>query len=542
MPLRSRSSVLYSIVVLVALLLLINVAVIYRNSQEIELNKRIQEDAERAKVNTLDIIRNLHLLDIGIRGYGLIQSDAFYFSIDSARVGREPIFRRLEMALKDQSYPRMSDLHTLRDSVNGYFAFAEHLLHLVKTRQQDEFLRLLAQDRGYALWVQYKRFSADVETFENAIVLEAKSNYERALRNSYLLQLLLFLLTVPSLVYMAYYASRTFQLSETLRKSEVEKNLILQQQNERLDQLVQQKTKAIQAQNDEIMAQNEEIMAQNEEIRAHNDQLVMQQMQIEKSQVIISTQAEQIQRKNEELQTEVNQQTLHLRQTNAELVERNSRLEQFSYIISHNLRAPLARVQGLADLMNKTMNDEEKKHILDLLVQSSLDLDSVIRDLSLILSIQKSNTQILTPVSLTAICRKVADDLRPEVERVGATIELELSSDSFPSLAPYVETVVYNLVSNAIKYRDPERPLKIKLKSNRVDHQIQLMISDNGLGINLHDFRDQIFNLYKRFHLHVEGKGVGLYLVKTQMEALGGKIEVDSEVNKGTVFTLYFKA
>jgi signal transduction histidine kinase len=532
---KFRSTVMYSVVVLVATLLLINILLIYQNSLTIEQNKKIQEEAENTKVGTLDIIRDLHLLDLGLRGYALVNNPALLSSVDTAKLNRGRIFRRLETSLKNQNYPGITRFYELRDSVDAYFTLVDTMLDLVVTGRREEFIQLLNQDRGYRVWLQYKEFSRSINEYEDSVVVEARENYERALRNSYLLQLLIFLLAVPALVYMAYYASRAFRFSEELRHLQNEQNRILEKQNAMLDKLVKEKTL-------DILAQNEEIMAQNEETRAHNDQLVMQQQEIQKARQIIEKQAEFIQQKNVDLTAAVEKQTHDLRQTNLELVEQNNRLEQFAFIISHNLRAPLARVQGLASILNKSKNQDERENVLRLLVQSSQEFDTVITDLSSILSIQKSNTKIRSEVVLTEVLGRVLSILEEEIRQVQATISVDIHpSQCIQSLAPYVESIFYNLISNAIKYRNPARPLVIQISTEQQAVYLCVYISDNGLGIDLQRHKDQLFNLYKRFHLHTEGKGLGLYLVKTQIEALGGRIEVESKVDEGTTFRLYFK-
>jgi signal transduction histidine kinase len=100
---------------------------------------------------------------------------------------------------------------------------------------------------------------------------------------------------------------------------------------------------------------------------------------------------------------------------------------------------------------------------------------------------------------------------------------------------------LYNLISNAIKYRDPDRSPVIDIKTEKLADEIRLTVSDNGLGIDTSVHRDKLFTLYSRFHTHLEGKGLGLYLVKTQITAMGGRIEIESEVNKGSTFRVYFR-
>jgi signal transduction histidine kinase len=109
------------------------------------------------------------------------------------------------------------------------------------------------------------------------------------------------------------------------------------------------------------------------------------------------------------------------------------------------------------------------------------------------------------------------------------------------TVRPYLDSILLNLISNSIKYRSSNRAPLIKISTHIQDEYTVLTISDNGLGINLDLYREKLFTLYSRFHYHVEGKGLGLYLIKTQVTALGGKIEVESEVDNGITFRIYFK-
>jgi len=113
---------------------------------------------------------------------------------------------------------------------------------------------------------------------------------------------------------------------------------------------------------------------------------------------------------------------------------------------------------------------------------------------------------------------------------------------SIQSIRPYLDSILVNLISNSIKYRHPHRSPVIKLKTELAGDFIKLTVEDNGLGIDLALCRDKLFTLYSRFHNHVEGKGLGLYLVKTQITAMGGTIDVESELNKSLTFHIYLKA
>ena len=180
--------------------------------------------------------------------------------------------------------------------------------------------------------------------------------------------------------------------------------------------------------------------------------------------------------------------------------------------------------------------------IYEKMVATARELDRVVRDLNTILEIRKNNDSHVTEVLFDEELVLVKRYIEKEIEDTRSVIWADFSdAPRIYSVKPYVESVLQNLLSNAIKYRHPARTPVIRLKTETVNGYIRLTVTDNGLGMNLDIFRNKIFSLYQRFHSHVEGKGLGLYLVKSQILALGGKIEVDSTVDEGTTFKVYFK-
>lgn len=540
---------IYSIVFLIGLLLVGNIYLIYRNAQVIEYNKRLHEEAEKIKSNTVEIIRNLHLLDMSLRSYALVKQNKYLVIADSCVTVKEVIFGQLQEGLEAHHFP-MRQFFLMRDSVNAYYAVVARKREALVNGRFDAFIHLLEPDPGYRAWGAYKPFSDGVNIFETRISEKAQAEYERALRNSYLMQIVLFLIAIPTMAYTAYYTSRALNLSEQLRKLNEENYRIVAGQNARLEQMVHERTR-------EILTQNEEIISQHEEIAAHNEQLVSQQheielqrnelsirnQQLEKAQKIIEDQNEQIRIRHDELKVEVDRQTQNLKKTNLELIEHNNRLEQFAYIISHNLKAPMARLSGLSAILDHARSQAEANSIVKMMVRSTGELDHVIKDLGFILEAQKPGATMLTAaVDLNVTLAKVIAMLAYEIRDTGAVVQTDFEVDTFFSLPPYIESILYNLLSNAIKYRHAHRAPVIRVTSKQQDDlTFRLEISDNGLGIDLERNKDSIFNLYKRFHFHVEGKGLGLYLVKTQVTALGGRIEIDSTINEGTTFTLFLK-
>jgi signal transduction histidine kinase len=203
------------------------------------------------------------------------------------------------------------------------------------------------------------------------------------------------------------------------------------------------------------------------------------------------------------------------------------------------LRSPTARLLGLGNLIEYT-SDEEREKIVGLMIQSSKDLHDVIDDMGRILLVQRPGSKILESVDLKKSSQKVQKILKHEIERTETKIiEKWGDENAIHSLPLYIESILYNLISNAIKYHQKNKYPIIKISTISTDTNIILEIEDNGMGIDLKKYGDKLFGLYKRFHLHVEGKGLGLYLVKSQIEALGGRIEVESEIEKGTKFRIY---
>jgi signal transduction histidine kinase len=244
---------------------------------------------------------------------------------------------------------------------------------------------------------------------------------------------------------------------------------------------------------------------------------------------------------NTQLKTDVSTRTQELREANKHLLEQNNQLEQFAFIAAHNLRAPLARILGLANIIKVSQSENDRELVMDKIVSSTHDLDHVVGDLNVILNIKK-HTSNLADVDLASVLERVKRTLEREIQSTHAVVTSDFHETSrVYAVAPYVESILYNLISNSIKYRDPHRIPFIVLQTKAEDDEICLLVTDNGLGIDLAKFRQNLFALYKRFHLHVEGRGLGLYLVKTQIESMGGTIDVKSTPNEGTTFEVRFR-
>ena len=298
--------------------------------------------------------------------------------------------------------------------------------------------------------------------------------------------------------------------------------------NQELEQQVNERTK-------EIQAQNEELMTQQEELSAHRDMLEGQNK-------IIAQSMDELQIIKSKLEDQVESRTQEVKHANAELVQRNNQLEQYAYITAHNLRAPVARLKGLVYIFEKTgAIDSHNREVMDKIANSALEMDEVLTDMNAILELKNKNYGSTVKVDIKATLGKVKKILSDSIYESGAMLSENIQIPCIHGNEPYLESIIYNLISNAIKYKSENRVLEIHISSFKDGKNVVLKISDNGVGIDLDNYSQKLFGLYQRFHDHVGGKGMGLYLVKTQVEALGGSISVESRVDYGTTFTITFR-
>jgi signal transduction histidine kinase/DNA-binding NarL/FixJ family response regulator len=226
-----------------------------------------------------------------------------------------------------------------------------------------------------------------------------------------------------------------------------------------------------------------------------------------------------------------------------ELLISNSDLKQFGFITTHNLRAPLTNLLAIVELLDvKKIQDEPTKDLLAAFKSATFQLNDTLNDLIKVLFIRQNKYIALNEINFQTVVEKNIHDLKALIS--SAEIDIVTDFSEAPTIlfdANYLESILLNLMSNSIKFASKERKLKIKMKS-RIDGEfILLEFSDNGIGMDMDKVKDRIFGLYQRFHERTDSKGIGLYLIQSQVTALGGKISVTSKVNEGTTFYLRFK-
>lgn len=295
------------------------------------------------------------------------------------------------------------------------------------------------------------------------------------------------------------------------------------------------------SQNKELFEKQNEIEAQHEELLQHQEEMLASAEKLEQANTLIVSQQDALEKYNKTLEALVDEKSSELRKTNEELVKHNNELLQFSYTVSHNLRGPVARMLGLTRLLRKSDDEADRVKLEELILKSSEELDEILKDLSLIIDIRNELYRLREKITLQ-------DEWNKAVSLIGESVKsvyhLQVDFSDAPQvygIRPMVQSIFYNLFSNAIKYQSPDRKLRVNVVSRRLSDGCSVIeVSDNGLGIDLANQEKNLFKLYKRFHPHVSGRGLGLYLVKTQVETMGANIFVESEVDKGTVFRIVF--
>ena len=223
------------------------------------------------------------------------------------------------------------------------------------------------------------------------------------------------------------------------------------------------------------------------------------------------------------------------------LIAKNNQLANFAHITSHNLRAPVSNLNSLLSLYNMSEDPEEKSLIFSKFKVVISHLSSTLNTLVEAIKIKEKKDIELEEVYFQDVLTKAEELFSGDIINKKATIIADFSEvEKIVYNKVYLESIITNLISNSLKYNSLDRILKIKISTKIHNNKIQLLVTDNGLGIDLEKHKHKIFGLNKVFHRHKDSKGVGLYILKNQIESLGGSISVQSEVEKGTTMIVEF--
>ena len=222
--------------------------------------------------------------------------------------------------------------------------------------------------------------------------------------------------------------------------------------------------------------------------------------------------------------------------------EQNERLLNFSYIISHNLRSHTSNISSIVNLIESSESEEEREQMLDLLKTVSCSLNETMSHLNEVINIRTNIALASEPLNLQQYIRIVTANLCKQIEINEVEISNEIPQDFVINYNPaYLESILYNIISNAIRYRHSDRKPQIKISLQHENGKKILQISDNGIGIDLARNGDKIFGMYKTFSNNADSKGIGLFITKNQVDAMGGNIIVESDLGSGTTFKIYIR-
>jgi PAS domain S-box-containing protein len=220
----------------------------------------------------------------------------------------------------------------------------------------------------------------------------------------------------------------------------------------------------------------------------------------------------------------------------------NTRLQNFAHIVSHNLRSHSGNLEMLLELMSDEIPESTQNEFFPLINEAVNRLSETILNLNEVANINTKKNQELESNNLLDFTNNALSTFRAEIIETNANINIEIHNTLEVLAVPaYLESVLLNFISNAIKYKKEDIDPVINIHAEKVNNYVKIKIEDNGRGINLDLHKDKIFGLYKTFHNHKDARGLGLYITKNQIDAMNGKVEVTSKVNIGTTFTIYLK-
>jgi len=231
-----------------------------------------------------------------------------------------------------------------------------------------------------------------------------------------------------------------------------------------------------------------------------------------------------------------------LNKLNKSLVNQNQQLEDFAHITSHNLRAPIANLKALMQMHNDSRLPQEREQYLSLLQEVIFKIDETLNDLVDVVQIRKNVDMEREELAFSQRLQYVKDVLFADIEKSGILLTTNFEHApvlQFPRL--YLDSILQNLITNAIRYRTQERRPSLHFMSWQENGYTILTAEDNGLGIDMERFGHKLFGFRKTFHKNKDAKGIGLFITKTQVEAMGGSIRAESTPGQGTKFIITFK-
>jgi PAS domain S-box-containing protein len=221
--------------------------------------------------------------------------------------------------------------------------------------------------------------------------------------------------------------------------------------------------------------------------------------------------------------------------------DQNKRLVNFTYIVSHNIRSHVANIIGVINVnkFDKEMNDQMA---LEMIETTANSLDETVHNLNDIIAIQNNINLPVKEINIYNEITRIVESILVLIKNAGTMIDYRLDqNEKLVTNAAYFESILLNLITNSLRYKKPDVELQLVIDVYQEDEYKVLSFGDNGIGIDLERFGDQLFGMYNTFNGNKDAKGMGLFIIKTQVEAMRGKITVSSQPGTGTNFRIYFR-
>jgi PAS domain S-box-containing protein len=242
-------------------------------------------------------------------------------------------------------------------------------------------------------------------------------------------------------------------------------------------------------------------------------------------------------------ESKILEQNARLLSMTEDLKIKNEQLQEFTQIVSHNLRSPVGNILSLLNFIENAETEDERNEYITLLKEAGTTTLTTLQELNEVLQIKQNKKIEKQTLEFDQVFANVRRMLVAKIVESNAEIVTDFSgapSIDYPNI--YLESILLNLLSNALKYHHPDRRPVIHLTTALVDGNVSLKVSDNGQGINMQRYGHHVFKLRKTFHKHPESRGIGLFMIKTQIDAMGGDISVSSVENEGTTFIINFSS
>jgi signal transduction histidine kinase len=294
----------------------------------------------------------------------------------------------------------------------------------------------------------------------------------------------------------------------------------------------------------ELHLKNEQLELTNTELHAQSDLLNLQNQQLLDAHDTIGQKNDELNAINQNLEKTVDDRTRELANANRILVKYNQGLEEYAFTVSHHLKAPVARLIGLTNLLSESVDEATKKNALTKIESASRELENVLKEIVSSLNIKRdAATLVVESCDVAALFAAVADEMKHKYHDDLAQVNYILNGPSMIDTdKKYLLEILHHIIDNAFKFRNVALPLDLKAEIASEANHLKLTIRDNGIGFPLNLVKEKLFYPYQRFNNEYAGRGMGLYFVKQFLNVLGGSIQIESQQLQGTAVTMKFPA